>query len=269
MKRKMRGMLLLLVMALLFGSFSQTGYAKETKKTNKKTEKKTEKKVQTLEKVQLTKKCSYGYAQVTLKWEKVKKATGYEIYRRTGQEGKFELVATIKKNTRLSWSESKLENHRNYYYKIRAYKTTKKETIYGAFSKVYRKYSAKYAIMPVRQYTYVPYRGGGYSPSGWDCSGFTKWALKTFYGVDIPKGAASQGMNGKKINKNNRSKWKPGDILAYSNGSRISHVALYLGNGKLMHALSTKYGTIIQDVSYYERWDSGTFLVGVRRYTKG
>ena len=63
------------------------------------------------------------------------------------------------------------------------------------------------------------------------------------------------------------SQWKPGDILVYSsrNGS-LGHVALYLGDGKLMHALNTKYGTLIQGVTEYEIWDSGTTLFAVRRY---
>ena len=41
---------------------------------------------------------------------------------------------------------------------------------------------------------------------------------------------------------------------------------LYLGDGKLMHALNSKYGTLIQGVDYYETWDKGNSLVGVRRY---
>ena len=41
------------------------------------------------------------------------------------------------------------------------------------------------------KYTYVPYRSGGGSPSGWDCSGFTKWALE-YLGVSIPRTSVIQ-----------------------------------------------------------------------------
>ena len=64
----------------------------------------------------------------------------------------------------------------------------------------------------------------------------------------------------------NRYHWQPGDILCYSSGGSIEHVALYLGDGMLMHALNPKYGTLIQSVDYYEKWDSSNYLVGVRRY---
>ena len=120
-------------------------------------------------------------------------------------------------------------------------------------------------IEQIKSYVGVPYKSGGCSPSGWDCSGFTKWALK-FLGVDIPSTSAPQAAGGIAIDKNNMSAWKPGDILVYKSGSRVNHVALYLGEGLLMHALSTRYDTLIQDVHYYERWDSKNNLAGVRRY---
>ncbi len=122
-----------------------------------------------------------------------------------------------------------------------------------------------FKIKDIMKYEGAPYRYGGTTPKGWDCSGFTQWALK-YMGTSIPRTAAQQGSAGLYISKNNRSAWKPGDILCYENGSRVSHVALYLGNGKIMHALSEKWDTLIQDVEYYERWDSKTKLSHVRRY---
>ncbi len=120
-------------------------------------------------------------------------------------------------------------------------------------------------IEQIKSYVGVPYKSGGCSPTGWDCSGFTRWALK-FLGVDIPSTSASQAAGGIAVDKNNMSAWKPGDILVYKRGSRVNHVALYLEDGLLMHALSTRYDTLIQDVHYYERWDSKNNLAGVRRY---
>ena len=117
----------------------------------------------------------------------------------------------------------------------------------------------------VRQYTDVPYVYGGTTPNGWDCSGFTQWVMKC-YGISIPRTSQMQATGGKAVNLHNRSLWKPGDILIYSLHGRVNHVAIYLGNNQLMHALSEKHDTMIQDVDYYERWDSKTTLTGVRRY---
>lgn len=120
-------------------------------------------------------------------------------------------------------------------------------------------------IQVIKTYKGTRYVSGGASPSGWDCSGFTQWALK-YLGVSIPRTSAQQAKGGKAISMGNMSLWKPGDLLIYASGGSINHVALYLGNGQLMHALSSKYGTIIQDVYYYEKWDKKNTLVAVRRY---
>ena len=121
-------------------------------------------------------------------------------------------------------------------------------------------------INEIKQYVHVPYRSGGTTPSGWDCSGFTQWALYYLGGVTIPRTTTMQAAGGINIDKNHMELWRPGDVLVYQSGYSFSHVALYLGDGLLMHALNPKYGTLIQDVTYYEKWDSGNHLALVRRY---
>ncbi len=121
-------------------------------------------------------------------------------------------------------------------------------------------------IEELKKYTYVPYVWGGTSTMGWDCSGFTQWALNFIADLRIPRLAQDQALGGTYVNPNNMYVWKPGDVLCYSTGGSISHVAIYLGDGMLMHALNERYGTLIQSVEYYERWDGGTYLSGVRRY---
>ena len=120
-------------------------------------------------------------------------------------------------------------------------------------------------IEELKSYTYVPYVSGGTTPSGWDCSGFTQWALQ-YLGVSIPRLSYQQAAAGTWVNPWDMSSWKQGDILVYSTNGSVSHVALYLGDGMLMHSLNERYGTLIQSVEYYERWDGGTYLSGVRRY---
>lgn len=121
-------------------------------------------------------------------------------------------------------------------------------------------------ITEIKKYVGTPYRYGGATTSGWDCSGFTQWALK-YLGISIPRTSYDQAKGGISINRKDKNLWKPGDILLYTNSSgNVNHVALYLGDGMLMHALNAKYGTLIQSVDYYEIWDKGNTLVGVRRY---
>ena len=61
---------------------------------------------------------------------------------------------------------------------------------------------------------------------------------------------------------------KPGDLIFWSKDGTdegVYHVAIYIGNGQMIHALSSKYDTLIQGVDYYERWDSKTSLYCVKR----
>ena len=121
-------------------------------------------------------------------------------------------------------------------------------------------------IDQIKKYLYVPYFYGGTTPSGWDCSGFTQWALQFIGGISIPRTVYQQALAGRYVDVNRMETWLPGDILVYNSGGTYGHVALYLGDGMIMHALNSKYGTLIQSVSYYEQWDSGTSLALVRRY---
>ena len=85
-----------------------------------------------------------------------------------------------------------------------------------------------------------PYVYGGTSLThGTDCSGFTMGVYKHF-GYNLPRTSGSQSGYGKKVS--NLSNAKPGDLLFYSNGTRINHVALYMGNNKVIHASNPKDG---------------------------
>ena len=127
-------------------------------------------------------------------------------------------------------------------------------------------YDIQGKIEEIKKYITVPYVYGGTTTSGWDCSGFTQWALYYLGGVTIPRTTTQQAVGGVNIYKDDMSVWKPGDVLVYSSRGSYTHVALYLGDGMLMHALNYKYGTLIQGVEYYEQWDSGNVLALVRRY---
>lgn len=106
-----------------------------------------------------------------------------------------------------------------------------------------RKDVVNYAL----QFVGNPYVYGGSSlTKGTDCSGFTMSVYKHF-GISLPHNSASQSKCGKKVSV---SDVQPGDLLFYGNGSGISHVALYIGNGQVVHASSRKTGIKISKYNY-------------------
>ncbi|QQZ29163.1 C40 family peptidase [Thiothrix subterranea] len=82
------------------------------------------------------------------------------------------------------------------------------------------------------------YRYGGESPkTGFDCSGLTQFAFEQGAGVSLPRTAADQYASSVKIAKHEASK---GDLVFFkTSGKRISHVGIYLGDDKFVHAPRT------------------------------
>ncbi len=70
---------------------------------------------------------------IKIKWKKLKKASGYEIYRSTSRKGKFKKIATIKK---ASYTNKRLTSSTKYFYKVRAYQKKKGAKKYSLFSSV-------------------------------------------------------------------------------------------------------------------------------------
>lgn len=82
-----------------------------------------------------------------------------------------------------------------------------------------------------------PYRYGGYSPAnGFDCSGLVYYSYRQI-GVTLPRDTQGQRNLGKPIATRNLRK---GDLLFFNQqGKRFSHVAIYLGEGRFVHAPAT------------------------------
>lgn len=92
------------------------------------------------------------------------------------------------------------------------------------------------------------YRYGGSSPSGFDCSGFTQYVLRNGAGVNVSRSSKTQAQQGTIINS---SQMKPGDLIFYGPSvSGINHVALYIGNGQIVHASTYKTGVKISNWNY-------------------
>ena len=98
-----------------------------------------------------------------------------------------------------------------------------------------------------KQFIGNPYVWGGTSlTKGADCSGFTLSVFKK-YGVTLPHSSASQATMGTKVSL---AEAKAGDLVFYSNGSRVNHVAIYIGGGQVVHASNPRTGIRISDVGY-------------------
>lgn len=106
-------------------------------------------------------------------------------------------------------------------------------------------------VQMAMQYMGVRYRSGGSSPSGFDCSGFTMY-LYGQLGYSLPHTATGQYKNcGTYVAK---SDLQPGDLVFFSDSSHaIGHVAIYIGNGEIIHARSSTHcvTTNSLSMSYY------------------
>lgn len=106
----------------------------------------------------------------------------------------------------------------------------------------------------IKSWYRTPYRWGGRSRKGVDCQGFVAVVHNSYQNFDLPGGAGSQFAVCDRVAKN---QLQTGDLVFFTIGTySISHVGVYLKDGKFAHASSGGYGVIISDLneSYYKRW---------------
>ncbi len=106
-------------------------------------------------------------------------------------------------------------------------------------------------VAAARTYLGVDYVWGGNGYNGIDCSGLTKAAHKAV-GITIDRWSGHQAIGGKKINS--LAEALPGDIICYS-----GHVAIYIGNYRVIHAPHT--GTVVKEATVYLKE-----IIAIRRY---
>ncbi len=116
--------------------------------------------------------------------------------------------------------------------------------------------------------TALKYKGtrhvwGGNTPKGFDCSGFTQYVVKKVLGIDIGQTVKGQWHFGDRVAQR---KLREGDLVFFSNTFEkgLSHVGIYLGNGRFIHAENENTGVVISDLGsdYYS-----SHYHGARRLT--
>ena len=81
-----------------------------------------------------------------------------------------------------------------------------------------------------------PYKWGATGPNSFDCSGFTSWVYRQ-HGISLSRTAQAQSQGGVAVD---RSNLQPGDLVFFGSGTgRITHVGIYVGDGKMIHSPQT------------------------------
>lgn len=168
------------------------------------------------------------------KYEKVKD-TSIQIFKALRSETKADTlnkaIATAKKNYEARLAAAKKQRASNSYIKTNSNIAWDNPIV-------------KYAI----QFKGNPYVSGGTSlTKGADCSGFTQSIYKHF-GVSIPRTPAAQARSGKHVSWD---QLQPGDLVFYSGngGKSVTHVALYIGGGQIIHASTPRGGIKLSPVN--------------------
>ena len=106
-------------------------------------------------------------------------------------------------------------------------------------------------VTAAREQVGIPYRYGGSRPeTGFDCSGLVQWVYQRA-GIALPRVVTDQAQVGEQVD---RGEVRPGDLLFFATrgGETITHVGIYLGKHRFLHAPSS--GDLVRTDSLNDRW---------------
>lgn len=124
--------------------------------------------------------------------------------------------------------------------------------------------AADQVLRTANSYVGVKYVWGGNTPrEGFDCSGFTKYVFAK-YGVTLPRTSREQARAGSPVAADFRA-LRPGDLMMFAEpGQAISHVAIYAGNGIIIHSSTSTGGVGYTDLNNGGEWFVEYFVVARR-----
>jgi cell wall-associated NlpC family hydrolase len=108
-----------------------------------------------------------------------------------------------------------------------------------------------------RQQVGLRYRYGALRPgTAFDCSGLVKWVMSMF-DLHLPRTAAEQARLGLEVPKD-ITQLLPGDLLFFGRGREVTHIGIYIGEGKYVHAANQRKGVIESEITATnDRWWKG------------
>lgn len=145
----------------------------------------------------------------------------------------------------------------------------KKSAIPASHPKEVRSASFSFSMLDVseeqlqeemKEYIGIPYRTGGISPRGMDCSGFAKTIYSNLFGIQLPHNSAAQ-FSSQRLQSIDEDELQTGDLVFFSRKRRINHVGVYLGDGNFIHATNGQ-GITVSSLDD-QHWKSK--MVGTKR----
>jgi cell wall-associated NlpC family hydrolase len=121
-------------------------------------------------------------------------------------------------------------------------------------------------ISYAKKFIGIPYLYGGNSDQGMDCSAFIQKVFSA-YGLQMPRTSRAQFRH-RQLQKVSVDELQSSDLLFFrsQNSQEIDHVALYIGDGKMIHSSSIEQGVQITDFKFSPFWSSR--FIGAKRFNK-
>jgi cell wall-associated NlpC family hydrolase len=113
-------------------------------------------------------------------------------------------------------------------------------------------------VAEAKKHLGAKYVYGAEGPDTFDCSGLTQFVAKQL-GINLPRTASQQATAGKAVDK---ADLQPGDLVYFSDGGSVSHVGMFVGDGKYIHA--PKPGDVVKISSLNDSWAKSHYSGGRR-----